>query len=120
MLAEEAKLAAQVLYEHPPLVRGRVHVRCAGVRDEEELPAGGAEAVGPIGLLAEEEERLVGRTDLGDGLAPDEPDRTHQHLRLAHGGVIEGACIKGVERLRARRELAQIEELRREAPQRRE
>ena len=48
------------------------------------LPARLAEAVGPVRLLAEEEERLVERADLLDRLAPDEHAGAHQELRLAH------------------------------------
>src|SRR5204862_7375106 len=60
VLAQEAQLTAQVLDEHPALVRGRVDVRRAGPGEEVELPPGQAEAVRPIGLLAEEEEGVVG------------------------------------------------------------
>src|SRR5216117_2701206 len=60
VLAQEAQLAAQVLDEQAPLVARRVDVRRLGAGEEQELPARLDEAVGPVGLLAEEEERVVG------------------------------------------------------------
>src|SRR5207253_4460982 len=119
VLAQEAELPAQVLLEQLPLVRGRVHVRGTGTREEQEPPAGLPEAVRPVGLLAEEEERVVGRADLLDRLPPDEPHGAQQHLGLAYPLMVEAAPVERVQRPCAGRELAQVQELGREPPERR-
>ena len=119
VLAEEAELAAEVLGEEQPPVRGGVDVGRPGARVEQELPTGAGEPIRPVGLLAEEEERVVGRPDLVDRSAADEPHGAHQHLGLPDGGVVETGAVEGVQGARARGELAQEEELRREPPQRR-
>src|SRR4029450_13589480 len=90
-----------------------------GTGKEEDLPARFLEAVAPVRLLAEEEERLVEGTDLLDGLAPDEHAGAHDDLDLALLAVLEPARVERVEQLRARRELAQEEGFGREPPERR-
>ena len=120
VLGEEAEVAADVLAEHPAAVRGAADVHALGAREEDHLPARLAEAVGPVRLLAEEEERLVERADLLHGLAPDEHAGAHQELRLAHLLMVEAARVEPVQRLRARRQLAEEEVLGGEPPERRE
>ena len=118
-------LASELMYaldldEEPASVRGAVHVRRPGIRVEEGAPAGLPEAVGPVDLFAEEEEALVGRTDLVDRGAADEPHGAHQDLRLAHLVVGEAGRVEGVQRAGAGSERAQEEVLGREPPERRE
>ena len=120
MLREKSQVAADVLTEHPPAMRRTPDVHALGAGEEQDLPAGLPEAVAPVRLLAEEEERLVQRADLLDGLAPHEHAGAHHDLDLALLVVLEPARIERVEQLRARRELAQEEVLGREPPQRRE
>ena len=81
VLGEEAQVPADVLAEHPAAVRRAADVHALRAREEAHLPAGLAEAVAPVGLLAEEEERLVERADLLDRLAADEHARAHHDLR---------------------------------------
>ena len=120
VLGQEAEVPADVLAEHAAAVRGAADVHALRPREEDDLPAGLAEAVRPVRLLAEEEERLVERADLLDRLAPHEHAGAHQELRLAHLLVVEPARVERVQRLRARRELAEEEVLGREPPERRE
>ena len=90
-----------------------------GAGEEVDAPAGLAEAVAPVGLLAEHEEVLVEESDLVRGVAPDEQAGTEEPVDLAHLVVVETALVEGVQRTRARRQLAQEEVLGREPPQRR-
>ena len=120
VLGEEVQLSADVLGEEPAAVRGAADVHHLGAGEEVDAPAGLAEAVAPVGLLAEHEEVLVEHPHLLHGLAPDEHASAHHELRLPHGVVVEPARIEGIERARPRAELAQEEVLRREAPHGRE
>ena len=72
VLREEPQVAADVLLEHPSAVRGAAHVDDLRARVEDHGPARLVEAVAPVGLLAEEEERAVRRADGVDRVAADE------------------------------------------------
>src|SRR5919106_325270 len=120
MLRQEAEVAAQVLAEEPPRMRGAAHVHALRSGEEDDLPAGLPEPVAPVRLLAEEEEVLVGRTDGLDRRAAHQHAGTHDALHLAHLVVVESARVERVDRSRAWRELAQEEVLGREPPRRRE
>ena len=80
-----------------PAVRRAADMDALGAGVEEHLPARLREAVAPVGLLAEEEERLVERADLGDRGAPHEHAGTHHELRLAQLVVVESGGVEGVE-----------------------
>src|SRR5918996_1643730 len=120
MLREEAKLARDHLVEEAAAVGGPEDVGRLCRRQEDDLPPSGAQPPAPVGLLAEEEKVLVRRAHLLDRRAPEQEASTHDPLRLALRGVVEVAGIERVEGARARRELAQEEELRRQPPERRE
>ena len=91
-----------------------------GRRREDDRPAAVGRAAHPVDLLAEEEVTLVERADLLERRAPDEHARAHHPLHGALLVVGEATAVEGVQRLRPRRELAEVEVLRRDAPERRE
>ena len=117
VLPEEEQMAAEVLAVEATAVRRAAHVHALGAGEEDDLPAGLAEPVAPVRLLAEEEVVLVALADLRDRLAPQEHARAHDDLDLAHLVVVEAARVERVQRRRARRELAQEEVLGREPPE---
>ena len=92
VLGEEAQVAAHVLAEHAAAVRGAADVDALRAGKEAHLPAGVAEALAPVRLLAEEEEGLVERADLLDRLAAHEHARAHHDLDLALRVVVEAAA----------------------------
>ena len=118
MLGEKAQVAAQVLAVEPTAVRRAAHVDDLGAGEEEHLPARRAEAVAPVRLLAEHEERLVEQADLVGGRAPHEQRGAVEPVDLAHLVVLEAARVERVQQRRTRRQLAQEEVLGREPPQR--
>ena len=91
-----------------------------GVGQEDDVPPRPPGTEVPVGLLAEQEEALVGEPELGERGPSDEHARTHDGLDDAHLVVVEAAGVERVQRGRARRELAQTEILGRQAPERRE
>ena len=119
VVGEEAQVAAHLLDEHraPVLPGGRsAHVNRLRPREEPDLPPGLAEPIAPVGLLAEHEVALVEAADSVDRLAANEQAGAHQELRLTLRVVVEAACVEGVERARARCELAQEQVLGRDPP----
>ena len=120
VLRQEAEVAAHVLAQQPSAVRGTADMDALGAGEEERLPAVLGEPVRPVGLLAEEEERLVERADLLHSGAPHEHARTHHEVRLASAVVGEATRVEAVQELGARRELPEEEVLGGEPPERRE
>src|SRR5207302_3226925 len=98
LLLQEEQLAPHVLGQHSATVRTAVDMCRDRRRIEPYLPARAAEAIRPVGLLAEEEERVVRGTDLVDRRAPDEPDGAHDPFRAARPIMVESACVERVER----------------------
>ena len=116
VLRDEAEIAAHVLPEHPAAVHRSRDVRELRVRREQHLPPVAAEPVAPVRLLAEEEKALVEQPDLVNCGPAREHDGAHHEVRLPHVRVVETTRVEGVQRLRARSELAQEQVLGGEAP----
>ena len=112
-------MPAEVLAIQPAAVRRPADVDALRAREEDHLPAGFAEPVAPVGLLAEQEVVLVALADLGDRLAPEQHARAHHDLHLAHLVVVEAAAVEGVKRGGSGSQLAEEEVLGREPPDRR-
>src|SRR5205823_776890 len=75
VLLEEAEVPAEVLAVEPPAVAGAADVHDLGLRVEPGRPARLPEAVAPVDLLREHEERLVEEPDPLGGGAADEQAR---------------------------------------------
>jgi hypothetical protein len=88
-----------------------------GIRRELDGPPGRAHAVAEIDLLAEHEEGRVETSDLVDRFAAEQQDRAREELGRAVGAVVEAGAVEVVQEPRARRELAEEEVLRGEAPE---
>jgi hypothetical protein len=119
VLGEEAQVTLYLLAEETPRVARGADVHCLRAGEEQHLPAGGDEAVTPIHFLAEDEEVLVGQADRIDRFASRQQAGSHQEVGFAHAVVLESAGIEGIQQPRPRRQLAQEEVLRRQAPGRR-
>src|SRR5262245_10001711 len=91
MLVEEADEGADVLVEQAPAVGGAADVHDLGLGQEPRLPARPVEAVQPVGLLPEHEERFVEEADGAGRVPADEETRTHRPLDLACLAVVEPA-----------------------------
>ena len=85
---------------------------------EDDRPAAVGRTAHPVDLLAEEEVALVERPDVLERGAPDEHAGAHHPLHGALLVVGEATGVEGVQRLRPRRQLAEVEVLRRDAPER--
>ena len=120
MLPEEAQVPAEVLVVQAARMRGTAHVDALRSGKEDDAPPRFPGPEMPVGLLAEEEEALVGDAELRQGGTANEHARTHDGLHVTHLVVLETAGVERVQGRRAGRELAQTEILGRETPERRE